>query len=315
MNLHGAIQTFMLAKQADGLAGSSLKWYESNLTQFLDAFGDCDLSKITTNDLRLHIVEYQQTQTTYKNSDVRPETDSPPSDATIEARKRALHAFFSWCADEYRMNNPMQGIKRKRTKPRPKAMHPRDFVKLFNATQDTDTGARDRALLAFLADTGCRRSGALTLAMHDLYMPEQRALVYEKQQEARMLHFTAVTKRFLADWLEVRDSEAPTVFVNMKTGKPLGESGLNQMLKRLKERADVSGRVNPHSMRHQFARQYIMNGGDIGTLARLLGHHDIRTTQQYYAVFTDDELGEMHAKYSPMGHFRVHSQKRDSESG
>lgn len=315
MNLQNAIQTFMLAKQADGLAGSSLKWYESNLTQFLEAFGDTELTKITTNDLRQHIVQYQQAASRYQTSTVRPEAEGAPSEASVEARKRALHAFFAWCADEYHINNPMQGIKRKRTSPRPKAMHPRDFVKLFNATQDTPSGARDRALLSFLADTGCRRSGVLKLAMHDLYMPEQRALVYEKQQEARMLHFTAITKRFMAEWLEVRDTEAPTVFVNMNTGKPLGESGLNQMLKRLKERANVSGRVNPHSMRHQFARQYIMNGGDIGTLARLLGHHDIRTTQEYYAVFTQDELGEMHAKYSPMGHFRLQSKMTDPEEG
>lgn len=315
MNLSEAIATFMLAKRADGLAGSSLKWYESNLTQFQEAVGNVLVSSITTNDLRQHIVAYQQAQSTYQNSDVRPEALGPPSEATVEARKRALHAFFAWCADEYGMHNPMQGIKRKRTRPRPKAMSPGDFVKLFNATQDTDTGTRDRALLAFLADTGCRRAGALSLALSDLYMPERRALVYEKQQEARMLHFTAVTKRFLADWLTVRDSDAPTVFVNMKTSEPLGESGLNQMLKRLKERAGVSGRVNPHSMRHQFARQYIMNGGDIGTLARLLGHHDIRTTQQYYAVFTDDELGEMHSRYSPMGQFWVDSKKSGPNSG
>lgn len=68
----------------------------------------------------------------------------------------------------------------------------------------------------------------------------------------------------------------------------------------IKQKAGIRGRVNPHSFRHGFAREYIRAGGDIVTLARLLGHENITTTAAFYAVFSDDELQEFHGRYSPM---------------
>jgi len=46
---------------------------------------------------------------------------------------------------------------------------------------------------------------------------------------------------------------------------------------------------------------YIESGGSISTLARLLGHVDIQTTHQYYAVFSEDELQAMHDKHIKLG--------------
>ncbi|MCU0476789.1 MAG: tyrosine-type recombinase/integrase, partial [Anaerolineae bacterium] len=77
-------------------------------------------------------------------------------------------------------------------------------------------------------------------------------------------------------------------------------SGVHQMLKRLKAKAGVSGRVNPHSFRHNFAREYLRNGGEVVTLARLLGHEDVNTTAAFYAVFSKDELQSQHMKFSPI---------------
>jgi len=62
----------------------------------------------------------------------------------------------------------------------------------------------------------------------------------------------------------------------------------------------VSGRCNPHSFRHNFAREYLRNGGDLATLAKLLGHSNISTTASYYAVFASDELAQFHERYSPL---------------
>lgn len=72
------------------------------------------------------------------------------------------------------------------------------------------------------------------------------------------------------------------------------------MIKRLKKRAGIKGRVNPHSFRHGFAVEYIKAGGDVATLAKLLGHRNINTTAAFYALFTQNELSEMHNKFSPL---------------
>jgi hypothetical protein len=61
-------------------------------------------------------------------------------------------------------------------------------------------------------------------------------------------------------------------------------------LRSLKQAASVKGRVNPHAFRHRFACEYISNGRDISTLAKIPGHTDLSTTANYYAVFDEEEL-------------------------
>lgn len=77
-------------------------------------------------------------------------------------------------------------------------------------------------------------------------------------------------------------------------------STVHSILKRLKEKAGITGRVNPHAFRHAFAREYLMNGGDIGILSTLLGHASQQLTRDVYAVFTIDELAKLHHKFSPI---------------
>jgi integrase/recombinase XerD len=69
---------------------------------------------------------------------------------------------------------------------------------------------------------------------------------------------------------------------------------------RLKRRAHVIGKANPHSFRHNFARMYLQSGGDVVTLANLMGHKDTDMLANFYAIFSPDELAEMQAAHSPL---------------
>ena len=81
---------------------------------------------------------------------------------------------------------------------------------------------------------------------------------------------------------------------------PLTGSGINQMLRNLKKTAGITGRVNPHSFRHKFAQEYIKCGGDVITLAHLGGWRDLKTIQEAYAVFDEEELSKMQSEKSPL---------------
>lgn len=62
----------------------------------------------------------------------------------------------------------------------------------------------------------------------------------------------------------------------------------------------MTGRTNPHSFRHGFAREWLKAGGDMATLAAIMGHSEPATTLRNYAIFTLDEAIEKHRQYSPM---------------
>lgn len=292
-----ALDEYLMAAKADGLSVSTVKWYKSLLTTFARRVSGL-LTAVTTKRIRQYIIDLREQGERYIGAPQKPKQDGKLSDATIAGHITALHAFFKWCADEYQIANPMANIKRaRRREPTVKAIAPGDFIKLLESTNQP----RDRALLAFLADTGCRLGGLLALQIDDVDFVHRRALVHEKGAKSRQVVFTGYTAALLKKWLDVRRSGTAYVFVSLSSGEQLTASGVNQLLKRLKAKAQVKGRVNPHSFRHSFAREYIKNGGDVVTLAKLLGHSDINTTAAYYAVFTQDELAQMHGKYSLVG--------------
>lgn len=300
MSLLSALAEFLLACRADGLRPATIRWYTSILTSFAAEFADRPLTAITTQMIREYIVALRE-RIPYENAPQKPPSSGKLSSSSIASHITALHSFWGWCAREYSITNPMLNIKRpRRQPPQPKAVAATDIVKLLQATGDGVAGVRDRAIICFLADTGCRLGGLLGLKLEHLQIAQHRALVNEKGNRMRMVVFTQYTARMLRNWLYLRVSPSDRVFVSLRTGEALTESGVNQVLKRLKKRANITGRVNPHSFRHGFAREYLTNGGDLATLAKLLGHKNINTTTDYYAVFSEDELAELHEKFSPM---------------
>lgn len=307
MNIPQALEIFILSCKADGLRSSTIKWYSSLLTAFAVWFSERSISEITTNNIRAYIVTLRQRDNRYVEARQKPQQDGGLAAASVAAHIRALHSFWNWTAREFAISNPMQNIKRPaKLQPMPRAIAAEDFIKLFESTGDDDAGKRDRAILAFLADTGCRVGGIAALTVDNLDLHQRHALVTEKAGRTRKIVFTKYTARITHQWLVARAllTNSEFLFVNLRTGSGLTATGIYQVLDRLKQRAGITGRVNPHAFRHNFARSYMMNGGDLATLTKLLGHSDISTTASYYAVFSSDELAEFHEKFSPIKDLR-----------
>lgn len=300
MNIQTAKSDFLLACRADGLRPATVTWYTSILRPMVEHFAGFALEDITTKDLRLYIVALQERETRYTEALQKPEQRGGLSRDSIASHVTALHRFWNWCSTEYKIDNPMRNIRRPKRAPKaPKAINPKDLVKLFEATGENEAGSRDRALLAFLADTGARLGGMRSLTIDRLYLEDCKAYLIEKGQKSRLVVYTPMTAALIGAWLGIKP-DGEHVFCHASEGTQLTNSGVNEVLKRLKRRAGVRGRVNPHSFRHNFARQYILNGGNIVFLSQLMGHADINTTIAYYAIFQPDELAEVHKDYSPM---------------
>lgn len=304
MRVQTAIVDFLVACQADGLSASTQKWYRSQLGKLGKTFNQVDLNTITTRRLREYIIAMRQQTQKYIDAPQKPTQNGRLSEESVNTHIRVMHRFFRWCSTEYSIPNPMKGIRFPQpAKQAPKGVSAEDFIKLLQATGDDEAGMRDRALLAFLADTGCRLGGLLSLTMPNLDLERCEAVITEKGKQKHRVHFTPFTRELLHRWLGVRQAQDNRVFTSMNTGKVLTENGVSLILKRLKKRAKVTGRVNPHSFRHGFARAYLQAGGDLSTLAKLLGHKNINTTASFYALFTPDELGDLHRRYSPLRGF------------
>jgi site-specific recombinase XerD len=307
--IEAAVEEFILSCQADGLSPNTVRWYRSVLKPLLAHYEAQPVDRLDSSAMRQYIVDLRTQNHRYQGARYRRELPGPMSIFTVRGHMRALRRFFNWCEAEYNLANPMSRIRMPRApRPAPKAIRLEDLQKLIQGTTTTtQVGLRDRAMLLFLADTGCRAAGLLTLRMENLNIDKGRAIVQEKGDRARVVPFTKTTAEVLRAWLDFRPPHADTVFCSLSSGyygKPLTLSGLWQVLKRLKEKTGVTGRVNPHSFRHGFARQYLSRGGDLATLAQLMGHSSIEVTT-IYGVFSDDELAERHEQFSPVQDLEV----------
>mgnify|MGYP000979665886 CR=1 FL=1 len=299
MNLDKAAREFLIAQSADGRTAATLRWYRVLIAEmpgavirWLSSRGVHELERVTTNDLRLYIV--------WLRAQVSERTGAPHSESTTNSYIRALHRFFSWCAVEYDKPNPMKGIRfPKEPEQKPKAIDLEDVTKMLATCGEDASGLRNRALMLFLLDTGARAGGVCGLLVEDIDLVNRRARVTEKGGKERIVVFTAFTASALENWA-VQRAGAPYFFYNLETFQKLTPDGLRRILLNIARRAKVTGRVNPHSFRHAFAREYLLAGGDLATLSKLMGHRDVKTTASNYAVFTDPELADRHEQFSPV---------------
>lgn len=299
MSIADAFAEFILACRADGFSEQTITWYShllqespDNVIGWLWQRSAVDLQHVTTPDLRAYIVWLRD----------RPNanTGEKRSEYTVNAFLRALHKFFNWCSAEYGIGNPMSRIAYpKMPTAAPRAVDLRDVALMLESCADDVPGRRNAALIAFLLDTGVRAGGLCGLKASDLDWNKRRATVTEKGDLTRQVVFSSAAADVLFKWFQLRDVNAYT-FYNLDTAEPLTVDGLRNILRNVARRAGVTGRVNPHSFRHAFAREYLKAGGDLGTLAALMGHRQKATTLTHYAVFSLDEAAQQHELYSPM---------------
>lgn len=298
ITVSAALDEFFVAMRADGLKDKTIAWYQWSLSVLVERFGAQPLDQITTKDLRHYILSLKD-RPNRKNGRVASLHEKLSLDS-INGHVRCLHRFWSWCAAEYGIHNPMSSIKYPRKpEPKPKPIRLDDLKAIFTAAGRSRSPARDRALIAFLIDTGCRAGGVVGLRLNDLDLELHRAIVDEKGGKTRAVYFTSWTRHLLEVWIEQIPKGCTHVFFNIETLQPLTVSGLRLLLKRLGQRAGVNGRVNPHSFRHAFAREYLAAGGDLSRLSKLMGHRDVTTTVRHYAIYNREEARLSHEQYSP----------------
>lgn len=286
-SIQSALSEFIAAQRADGSRVTTITWYQSLLKPFAAALGREPVDQVTAHDIRAYINGL---------------ADKDYGEETIKGHRRALHKFWAWVSVEYEIKNPMRNIaypKPPRANPQPARWE--DVIALFVHAGEGIIGIRNRAIMALLLDTGCRRAELSQLNLSDVQMQTNSIMVMRgKGNKIRAVKFTDYSHEILSEWLSVRQPEIDALFYDLDTWERLLPNGVGQMLKRIARRAGVQGRISAHRWRDLFATQYVLNGGDLVTLSKLLGHKSINTTVDHYIAFTDQQISRAHNKYSPM---------------
>jgi len=305
MLLTEAIEKLCLATRANGCSARTVSNYHEKLGHLLRFLGDVEVEQITVDDLRRYIVSLMDRCEIFTDHPICEKKQRRLSPYTIKTYVRHIKRLFSWLEEEGHIAvNPADRIETPRaTQRHPKAISQDDFLAILATTEgESNIDKRDRAAILLLADSGCRAGGLCHLRLDDVKLDRCEAEVCEKMgKESRDIMFTETTAQAIRDWLEVRPThKGDWLFVSLGRGDRLKTNGFGQMLGRRAEQAGVTGPHNPHAFRHAFAIAYLMNGGDLASLADILGHSNVEITRKYYARFTMGHLRKKHARHSPV---------------
>ncbi|WP_283714629.1 tyrosine-type recombinase/integrase [Clostridium perfringens] len=218
-----------------------------------------------------------------------------------------IKMFFTWCKDNKLISkDPSFKIKRIKYSRKAKAEITIDeFNKLLKSLDLTlFSEYRDYIVIQLLMDTGMRVGECLELREEDIDIRNKTIFIsgeIAKGRRDRYVFFSNTMQRMLQKWLNYKDRyvESNYIFVTNRGGKYQVHSFEKHMRNYLKK-AKIYKQITPHTLRNNFAKRFLMSGGDIYTLSRLLGHSDIRTTQSAYLDLTTSDIRKNYLKFSPL---------------
>ena len=171
--------------------------------------------------------------------------------------------------------------------PAGRALSREEVDRLLSAVDSsTAIGIRDRSIAEFLYSTGCRREEASSALLQRYNREERRLVLRGKRNKDREVNVSPSLSDSLDTWLEVRGTSPGTIFCHVTKGGmvhpdlPLSANSIYAILMKLAAKADVQD-ISPHDFRRTFISDAIDAGVDIATVAEIVGHDDVKTTQKY----------------------------------
>lgn len=169
----------------------------------------------------------------------------------------------------------------------------------------TDAGLRDKAMLELLFSSGLRVSELVGLNREHINLKRREFTVRGKGQKDRPIFVSEQAAEWLEKYLVKRTDNLPPLFLSASAHHTVSSDGnFKRLTARSVQRiiqkhalvAGITKHVSPHTLRHSFATDLLMNGADIRSVQTLLGHSSISTTQIYTHI-TDPHLKAVHEKY------------------
>lgn len=170
---------------------------------------------------------------------------------------------------------------------------------------DTLPGLRDRAILELLFSSGLRVSELVALNIGDINLKRREFMVRGKGQKDRPIFISETAAWWVSQYLEKRQDNSNPLFIRYSGSKQVSLSGnyyrltarsVQRLVARYALLAGITKHVSPHTLRHSFATDLLMNGSDLRSVQAMLGHSNISTTQIYTHV-TDPHLKAVHEKF------------------
>ncbi|MBB1564113.1 tyrosine-type recombinase/integrase [Candidatus Saccharibacteria bacterium] len=283
-----------------GRSPRTIENYKLYLERFIDFAGDIDVAKITSETIR----KYRLWLNRYKNSNTGEELLLITQNYHLIALRRLLtylsqRDISSLAADKITLP--------KTVRKQVTFLHYDEMVRLIEQIPlDNEPGLRDRAIIELLFSSGLRVSELVNLNRDHINLARREFMVRGKGQKDRPVFVSISAAEHVKNYLDARSDSLPALFISYsrRLAKPsvsgdyrrLSARSIQRMVSHYARLAGITKHVSPHTMRHSFATDLLMNGADLRAVQSMLGHSNIATTQIYTHV-TDQHLKDVHERF------------------
>ena len=273
------LNMFIVAKQIEGCSARTLQYYQVTIEHLLKNI-DTVIRKITTDEIRTYLAEYQQRNNCSK--------------VTVDNVRRNISSFFSWLEEEdYILKSPMRRIHKIKTKQPVKEIISDEMIERL---RDNCRCSRDLAMIDLLYSTGIRVGELVGLNISDIDFEERECVVYGKGDKERRVYFDAKAKLHLQNYINSRTDTNPALFVTLDSPyERLKISGVEIRVRELGRKLNIE-KIHPHKFRRTMATRAIDKGMPIEQVQKILGHSQIGTTMQY-AIVNQNNVKTSHRRY------------------
>ena len=283
-----------------GRSQNTIRNYSLYLERFIELAGDIEVVKITSEMIR----RYRLWLNRYKNDNDGKEL----SILTQSYHLIALRGFLTYLS---RRDIPSLSADKiilpKTVRKQVTFLQYDEVVNLIdNIPLDSEQGLRDRAIIELLFSSGLRVSELVNLNRDHINLKRREFMVRGKGQKDRPVFVSQHAAEQVENYLQARQDSLPALFLSYsrRSTKPtmsgdyrrLSARSIQRMISHYARLAGITKHVSPHTMRHSFATDLLMNGADLRSVQSLLGHSSISTTQVYTHV-TDQHLKDIHERF------------------
>ena len=283
-----------------GRSQRTIENYQLYLERFIEFTGDIEVVKITSEVVR----KYRLWLNRYRNE----VTGGELSIITQSYHLIALRGFLTYLSRrDIDSLSADKIILPKTARKQVTFLHYDEVVNMIDQIPtDSEVGLRDRAIIELLFSSGLRVSELVNLNRDHINLKRREFMVRGKGQKDRPVFVSPSAADHVQNYLNARDDNLPALFLSYshRNSKPdvsgdyrrLGARSIQRMISQYAKLAGITKHVSPHTMRHSFATDLLMNGADLRSVQSMLGHSNISTTQVYTHV-TDQHLKDVYERF------------------
>lgn len=281
-----------------GRSAKTAENYKLYLERFVEFTNDTTVDKITSEMIR----KYRLWLNRYKNYN-----EDELATITQGYHLIALRGFLTYLSKrDITSLSPEKIELPKIARKQVTFLHYDEVARLLETIQtDSEDGLRDRAIIELLFSSGLRVSELVNLNRDHVNTKRREFMVRGKGRKDRPVFIGEATAARVEDYLSARLDNLPPLFLSYSRNNTTTTSGdyrrlsarsIQRIINKYAKLAGITKHVSPHTMRHSFATDLLMNGADLRSVQVMLGHSNISTTQVYTHV-TDEHLREVYEKF------------------